>query len=62
MKRREMLQNSEFENKVEELGRRFCNFFKQKAIDTLPDIEDKIQELEKELEDKRRQRDKAQQK
>ena len=62
MKRREMLQNSEFENKVEELGRRFCNFFKQKAIDTLPDIEDKIQELERELEDKRRQRDKAQQK
>ncbi len=59
MKRREMLQNSEFENKVEELGRRFCNFFKQKAIDTLPDIEDKIQELEKELEEKRRQRDKA---
>lgn len=62
MKRREMLQNSEFENKVEELGRRFCNFFKQKAIDTLPDIEDKIQELEKELEDKRRLRDKAQKK
>lgn len=62
MKRREMLQNSEFENKVEELGRRFCNFFKQKTIDTLPDIEDKIQELEKELEEKRRQRDKAQQK
>ena len=62
MKRREMLQNSDFENKVEELGRRFCNFFKQKAIDTLPDIEDKIQELEKELEDKRRQRDKAQKK
>ena len=59
MKRREMLQNSEFENKVEELGRRFCNFFKQKTIDTLPDIEDKIQELEKELEEKRRQRDKA---
>ena len=62
MKRREMLQNSEFENKVEELGRRFCNFFKQKAIDTLPDIENKIQELEKELEDKRMQRDKAQKK
>ena len=62
MKRREMLQNSEFENKVEELGRRFCNFFKQKAIDTLPDIEDKIQELEKELEDKRRQRENAQKK
>ena len=62
MKRRDMLPNSDFENKVEELGRRFCNFFKQKAIDTLPDIEDKIQELEKELEDKRRQRDKAQQK
>lgn len=59
MKRREMLQNSEFEDKVEELGRRFCNFFKQKTIDTLPDIEDKIQELEKELEEKRRQRDKA---
>lgn len=59
MKRRDMLPNSEFEDKVEELGRRFCNFFKQKAIDTLPDIEDKIQELEKELEDKRRQRDKA---
>ena len=57
-----MLQNSEFEDKVEELGRRFCNFFKQKAIDTLPDIEDKIQELEKELEDKRRLRDKAQKK
>lgn len=62
MKRREMLQNSKFEDKVEELGRRFCNFFKQKTIDTLPDIEDKIQELEKELEEKRRQRDKAQQK
>ena len=62
MKRREMLQNSEFENKVEELGRRFCNFFKQKAIDTLPDIENKIPELEKELEEKRRQRDKAQKK
>ena len=62
MKRREMLQNSDFEDKVEELGRRFCNFFKQKAIDILPDIEDKIQELEKELEDKRRQRDKAQKK
>lgn len=62
MKRREMLQNSEFEDKVEELGRRLCNFFKQKTIDTLPDIEDKIQELEKELEEKRRQRDKAQQK
>ena len=62
MKRRELLPNSEFEDKVEELGRRFCNFFKQKAIGTLPDIEDKIQELEKELEDKRRQRDKAQQK
>ena len=60
MKRREMLPNSDFENKVEELGRRFCNFFKQKAIDTLPDIEDKIQELEKELEEKRSQRDKAQ--
>ena len=59
MKRREMLQNSEFEDKVEELGRRLCNFFKQKTIDTLPDIEDKIQELEKELEEKRRQRDKA---
>ena len=62
MKRREMLQNSEFEDKVEELGRRFCNFFKQKAIDTLPDIENKIKELEKELEDKRRLRDKAQKK
>ena len=62
MKRRELLPNSEFEDKVEELGRRFCNFFKQKAIYTLPDIEDKIQELEKELEDKRRQRDKAQKK
>ena len=62
MKRRELLPNSEFEDKVEELGRRFCNFFKQKAIDTLPDIEDKIQELEKELEDKRKQRDKAQKK
>lgn len=62
MKRRELLPNSEFEDKVEELGRRFCNFFKQKAIDTLQDIEDKIQELEKELEDKRRQRDKAQKK
>ena len=61
MKRREMLQNSEFEDKIEELGRRFCNFFKQKAVDTLPDIEDKIQELEKELEEKRKQRDKAQQ-
>ena len=60
MKRREMLQNSEFEDKVEELGRRFCSFFKQKVIDTLPDIEDKIQELEKELEEKRSQRDKAQ--
>lgn len=60
MKRREMLPNSEFEDKVEELGRRFCNFFKQKAKDTLPDIENKIQELEKELEEKRRQRDKAQ--
>ena len=62
MKRRELLPNSDFEDKVEELGRRFCNFFKQKAIDTLPDIEDKIQELERELEDKRKQRDKAQQK
>ena len=62
MKRREMLQNSEFENKVEELGRRLCNFFKQKTIDTLPDIEDKIQELEKELEEKRRQRNNAQKK
>ena len=62
MKRREMLHNSEFEDKVEELGRRFCNFFKQKAIDTLPDIENKIKELEKELEDKRRLRDKAQKK
>lgn len=62
MKRRELLPNSEFEDKVEELGRRFCNFFKQKAIDTLPDIENKIKELEKELEDKRRERDKAQQK
>ena len=62
MKRRELLPNSEFEDKVEELGRRFCNFFKQKAIDTLPDIENKIQELEKELEDKRMERDKAQQK
>ena len=62
MKRRELLPNSDFENKVEELGRRFCNFFKQKAIDTLPDIENKIKELEKELEDKRRLRDKAQKK
>lgn len=59
MKRREMLPNSEFEDKVEELGRRFCNFFKQKAIDTLPNIENKIQELEKELEEKRKERDKA---
>ena len=62
MKRRELLPNSDFENKVEELGRRFCDFFKQKAIDTLPDIENKIKELEKELEDKRRLRDKAQKK
>ena len=62
MKRRELLPNSEFEDKVEELGRRFCNFFKQKAIDTLPDIENKIKELEKELEDKRKLRDKAQKK
>lgn len=62
MKRRELLHNSDFEDKVEELGRRFCNFFKQKAIDTLPDIENKIKELEKELEDKRRLRDKAQKK
>lgn len=62
MKRRELLPNSEFEDKVEELGRRLCNFFKQKAIDTLPDIENKIQELEKELEDKRMERDKAQKK
>lgn len=62
MKRREMLPNSEFEDKVEELGRRLVGFFKQKTIDTLPDIEEKIQELEKELEDKRRQRDKAQKK
>ncbi len=62
MKRRELLPNSDFEDKVEELGRRFCNFFKQKAIDTLPDIENKIKELEKELEDKRRLRDKAQKK
>ena len=62
MKRRELLPNSDFEDKVEELGRRFCNFFKQKAIDTLPDIENKIKELEKELEDKRRQKDKAQKK
>ena len=62
MKRRELLPNSDFEDKVEELGRRFCNFFKQKAIDTLPYIENKIKELEKELEDKRRLRDKAQKK
>ena len=62
MKRRELLPNSDFEDKVEELVRRFCNFFKQKAIDTLPDIENKIKELEKELEDKRRLRDKAQKK
>ena len=62
MKRRELLPNSDFEDKVEELGRRFCNFFKQKAIDTLPDIENKIKELEKELEDKRKLRDKAQKK
>ena len=62
MKRRELLPNSEFEDKVEELGRRFCNFLKRKAIDTLPDIENKIKELEKELEDKRRLRDKAQKK
>ena len=62
MKRRELLPNSDFEDKVEELGRRFCDFFKQKAIDTLPDIENKIKELEKELEDKRKLRDKAQKK
>lgn len=62
MKRRDMLPNSPFEDKIEELGRRFVNLFKQKTIDTLPDIENKIQELEKELEDKRRERYKAQQK
>lgn len=57
MKRRELLPNSEFEDKIEELGRRFVGFFKQKAIETLPDIEDKIEQLERELEEKRRQRD-----
>lgn len=58
MKRREMLPNSPFEDKIEELGRRFVNLFKQKTIDTLPVVEDKLDQYEKELEEKRRQRNK----
>ena len=58
MKRREMLPNSPFEDKIEELGRRFVNLFKQKTIDTLPVVEDKLDQYEKELEKKRRQRNK----
>lgn len=58
MKRREMLPNSPFEDKIEELGRRFVNLFKQKTIDTLPVVEDKLNQYEKELEEKRRQRNK----
>ena len=56
MKRREMLPNSPFEDKIEELGRRFVNLFKQKTIDTIPVVEDKLDQYEKELEEKRRQR------
>ena len=56
MKRRDMLPNSPFEDKIEELGRRFVNLFKQKTIDTLPVVEDKLEQYEKELEEKRRQR------
>lgn len=56
MKRRDMLPNSPFEDKIEELGRRFVNLFKQKTIDTLPVVEDKLDQYEKELEEKRRQR------
>jgi len=56
MKRRDMLPNSPFEDKIEELGRRFVNLFKQKTIDTLPVVEDKLYQYEKELEEKRRQR------
>lgn len=58
MKRRDMLPNSPFEDKIEELGRRFVNLFKQKTIDTLPVVEDKLDQYEKELEEKRRQRNK----
>ena len=58
MKRREMLPNSPFEDKIEELGRRFVNLFKQKTIDTLPVVEDKLDQYEKELEEKRKQRNK----
>lgn len=58
MKRREMLHNSPFEDKIEELGRRFVDLFKQKTIDTLPVVEDKLNQYEKELEKKRRQRNK----
>lgn len=58
MKRREMLPNSPFEDKIEELGRRFVNLFKQKTIDTLPVVEDKLDQYEKELDEKRRQRNK----
>ncbi len=56
MQRRDMLPNSPFEDKIEELGRRFVNLFKQKTIDTLPVVEDKLDQYEKELEEKRRQR------
>lgn len=56
MKRRDMLPNSPFEDKIEELGRRFVNLFKQKTIDTLQVVEDKLDKYEKELEEKRRQR------
>ena len=56
MQRRDMLPNSPFEDKIEELGRRFVNLFKQKTIDTLPVVEDKLDKYEKELEEKRRQR------
>ena len=52
MKRRDMLPNSPFEDKIEELGRRFVNLFKQKTIDTLPVVEDKLDQYEKELEEK----------
>ena len=58
MKRRDMLPNSPLEDKIEELGRRFVNLFKQKTIDTLPVVEDKLDQYEKELEEKRRQRNK----
>ena len=56
MKRRDMLPNSQFEDKIEELGRKFVSLFKQKAVDTLPEIEDKLNQYEKDLEEKRNQR------